>query len=162
MFKNLLRSKSPRNLLFLFEILSLSLLFIYQKGDINENTLMTGIGLVLVIYLSNFLLNKISFGDNYIFLIVTMLISIGIVMIYRIDPKLGVKQLIWVSIGIALFFLSYLIMKHIKHWGEWIYLYIGTSYILFLMTFVFGSRRGGAINWISIGGFTLQIGRAHV
>lgn len=158
MFKNLLRSKSPRNLLFLFEILSLSLLFIYQKGDINENTLMTGIGLVLVIYLSNFLLNKISFGDNYIFLIVTMLISIGIVMIYRIDPKLGVKQLIWVSIGIALFFLSYLIMKHIKHWGEWIYLYIGTSYILFLMTFVFGSRRGGAINWISIGGFTLQPG----
>ncbi len=158
MFKNLNKGKSPRNLLFLFEILSLSLLFIYQGGDINEYTLMTGIGLVLIIYLSNFLLNKISFGDNYIFLIVTMLISIGIVMIYRIDPKLGVKQLVWISIGIALFFLSYLIMKHIKSWVEWIYLYVGGSYVLFLMTFVFGARKGGAINWISIGGFTLQPG----
>lgn len=156
--KNLIKNKTPRNLLFIFEILSLSLLFVYQGIEIDKYTIITGIGLVLVIYISNYILNKLSFGDNYIFLIVTMLISIGVVMIYRIDPELGVKQLIWISIGIAIFFLSYLIMRYIKLWDKLIYLYIAITYIGFLLTFVFGMRRGGAMNWIQIGNFTVQPG----
>lgn len=158
MIKNLIKNKTPRNLLFIFEILSLSLLFVYQGIEIDKYTIITGIGLVLVIYISNYILNKLSFGDNYIFLIVTMLISIGVVMIYRIDPELGVKQLIWISIGIAIFFLSYLIMRYIKLWDKLIYLYIAITYIGFLLTFVFGMRRGGAMNWIQIGNFTVQPG----
>ncbi len=158
MIKNLIKIKdnSPRNLLFIFEILSLSLLFIYQGREIDEYTLMTGIGLVLIIYISNYILNKLSLGDNYIFLIVTMLISIGVVMIYRIDEELGVKQLIWVSIGIAIFFISYLIMRYIRRWDKWMYLYIAGIYIGFVFTFILGTRKGGAINWIKIGSFTVQ------
>lgn len=158
MIKSLLKDKSPRNLLFIFEILSLSLLFMYQGKEIDDYTLMTGIGLVLIIYLSNYILNKISVGDSYIFLIVTMLISIGVVMIYRIDAELGVKQLVWISIGVAVFFASYLIMRYVRIWEKWIYVYIGSSYILFFLTFIFGMRKGGAINWISIGNFTIQPG----
>lgn len=158
MIKKLIKNKTPRNLLFVFEILSLSLLFIYQGADIDEYTLMTGIGLVLIIYISNYILNKLSIGDNYIFLIVTMLISIGVVMIYRIDPQLGVKQLVWISTGIAVFFSTYLIMRYIRTWGKWIYLYIALTYIGFFVTFIFGMRKGGAINWIEFGGFTVQPG----
>ncbi|HZK33292.1 MAG TPA: FtsW/RodA/SpoVE family cell cycle protein [Tissierellaceae bacterium] len=150
MLRKFFKKKSPRNLLLVFQILALSLLFINQRENIDEYTLMIGVGLVLIIYLSNYLLNKVSFGDNYIFLIVTMLVSIGIVMIYRIDEILGVKQLIWVSIGIILFFLTYFIMKHIKGWENGIYLYLIGSYGLFLITLVLGTRKGGAINWIEI------------
>lgn len=158
MIKNIFRIKnnSPRNLLFIFEILSLSLLFVYQGPDIDRYTIITGLGLVLTIYISNFILSKLSGGDNYIFLIVTMLISIGVVMIYRIDPELGVKQLIWASIGIAIFFLSYLIMKYIRGWDRWVYFYIAATYLGFFATFIFGTRKGGAINWIEIGGITVQ------
>lgn len=156
MLKSLFSKKSPRNLLFIFEVLALSLLFVNQGKNIDEYTLMTGIGLVLIIYLSNYILNKVSFGDNYIFLIVTMLLSIGVVMIYRIDQELGVKQLIWISIGIILFFITYFIMKHIKDWENGAYLYLIASYGLFLLTFIIGTRKGGAINWINIKGITIQ------
>lgn len=156
MFKSDVRAKSPRNLLFLFEILALFLLFVYRGKDIDKVTLMTGIGLVLVIYISNFILGKVSSGDNYIFLIVTMLISIGIIMIYRIDAALGLKQLVWLSLGIVIFFMTYFIMKYIRGWKDWIYLYIGGSYTLFLLTFILGSRIKGSINWISIGSFRFQ------
>ena len=151
MFTKLVKSKSPRNLLFVFQVLALSLLFLNQEKSIDKYTLITGAGLVVIIYLSNYLLSKISFGDNYIFLIVTMLLSIGVVMIYRIDEKLGMKQLIWVSAGIILFFLTYFIMKHFKGWENRIYLYLIVSYGLFLTTFLLGTRKGGAINWIEIG-----------
>lgn len=156
MFISRIREKSPRNLLFIFEVLALFLLFVNQWQNINRLTLMTGIGLVLIIYLSNYILSKVSYGDNYIFLIVTMLISIGIIMIYRIDEELGIKQLTWISLGIFLFFLTYFIMKYIRAWKNWLYIYIMISYILFLITFIFGNRKGGAINWVNIKGIAFQ------
>ena len=156
MFKKGIRGTSPRNLLFLFEIMSLSLLFIYQWETIDKSTYITGVGLILIIYLSNFLLSKISKGDNYIFLIVTMLVSIGIIMIYRIDSTLGVKQLLWLSFGILIFYVTYFIMKFIKGWKNWMPLYVGLSYLLFILTFALGTRKYGAINWINIGGYSFQ------
>ena len=156
MLKKRLVPSSPRNLLFLFEILSLSLLFIYQWDSVDNSTYITGIGLVLIIYISNLLLGKISKGDNYIFLIVTMLISIGVIMIYRIDSALGVKQLLWLSIGIFIFYITYFFLRFIKGWSNWLYLYLAGAYFLFLITFVLGTRKFGAINWITIGGHSFQ------
>lgn len=156
MLKNEIRKKSPRNLLLIFEVLALFLLFVGQGENIDRGTLATAIGLVLIIYISNFILSKVSTGDNYIFLIVTMLISIGAIMIYRIDATLGYKQLIWISLGIILFYMTYFIMKYLKQLEDWSYIYLGLSYLLFLLTFILGSRRGGAINWIDIKGFTFQ------
>lgn len=147
---------SPRNLLFLFEVLSLFLLFINQWDLTDKNTYITGIGLILIIYISNFILLKISNGDNYILLIVTMLISIGVIMIYRIDSELGIKQLIWLSLGIVIFYLTYFVLKFIKGWQRWTPLYIFISYILFFLTFLLGKRTYGAINWIRIGEFGFQ------
>ena len=147
---------SPRNLLFLFEVLSLFLLFVYNWDFTDKNTYITGIGLILIIYISNYILLKISNGDNYIFLIVTMLLSIGVIMIYRIDSELGIKQLIWLSVGILIFYLTYFILKLIKGWQRWALLYIGLSYMLFFSTFLLGKRTYGAINWIRIGGYSFQ------
>lgn len=156
MFKNKITINSPRNLLLLFEILAIFLLFIFNKYSFDKYTLATGIGLISIIYISNFILQKVSSGDNYIFLIVTMLISIGTIMIYRIEPASGARQLLWISLGILIFFITYFILKYIKKWKNWIYLYIALAYGLFALTFILGTRKYGAINWISIGGISFQ------
>lgn len=149
-------SNTPRNLLFLFEILSLMLIFLYQWESMDKNTYITGFGLVLVVYISNLVLMKLSDGDHYIFLIATMLISIGAIMIYRIDSHLGLKQLIWIVFGIVVFILTYLIFKYIKGWAKGIYLYLGGAYFLFAITFLLGERIYGAINWIIVAGYSFQ------
>lgn len=156
MFKRKITGNSPRNLLLLFELLAIFLMFVFNKYDIDKYTLMTGAGLISIIYISNFILQKVTSGDNYIFLIVTMLISIGTIMIYRIEPASGARQLLWISLGIVVFFITYFILKYITKWDKWIYLYIILSYGLFAITFIFGKRRYGAINWISIGGLSFQ------
>jgi len=132
MFKKRINYKVPRNLLVLFELLALFLIFAHDKDNFNRNTLILGMALISIIYISSFILLRISTGDNYIFLIVTMLISIGIIMIYRIDPELGMKQIIWTGIGILLFFISYFIIKSIKGWKNWTLLYGGASIAYFL------------------------------
>ncbi len=149
--------RMPRNLLVLFELMALLLLFIYDKENIDKFTLISVISLIFIIYISNFVLLRISTGgDNYIFLIVTMLISIGVVMIYRIDSTLGMKQVIWIGMGILVFFITYLLIKRIKGWENWAKLYAIISIGLFIATLILGTKRKGSINWIQIGRFSFQ------
>lgn len=146
----------PRNLLFLFELLAIVLLFVYDRENLDRFTIISGLSLILMIYISNFLLLRISTGDNYIFLITTMLLSIGVIMIYRINPALGMKQVIWIGIGILLFFISYFIVKNIKGWRDWTNIYFIASLGLFVGTLVFGTTKKGSTNWLSIGRFSFQ------
>lgn len=148
--------KLPRNLLVLFELMALFLLFVYDRDGLDKITIISGITLIFIIYISNFLLLRISTGDNYIFLIVTMLLSIGVIMIYRIDPKLGMKQVIWIGIGIITFFLTYFIVKSIKGWRNWTNLYLISSIVLFITTLLLGTTKKGSTNWIGIGRFSFQ------
>ncbi|NLC03105.1 MAG: FtsW/RodA/SpoVE family cell cycle protein [Tissierellia bacterium] len=156
MFKKKITSNSPRNLLLLFELLAILLIFLYNRSNIDKYTIITAAGLILVIYISNYILQKVSSGDNYIFLIVTMLLSIGTIMIYRIEPILGAKQLLWISLGILVFFITYFTLKYINKWDKLIYLYVFLSYGLFALTFLLGKRKYGAINWVSLGGISFQ------
>lgn len=148
--------KLPRNLLVLFELMALLLLFIYDKDNLDKLTIIYGITLIFIVYISNFILLRISTGDSYIFLIVTMLISIGVIMIYRIDPLLGIKQVLWIGMGIIIFFITYFLFKKIDGWEEWIWLYGISSIVLFIMTLLLGTRTKGSINWITIGRFGFQ------
>ena len=105
MFSKGINYKVPRNLLFIFEMIALFLMFMYYKNSLDRSTIIYGLSLIFIVYISNFLLLKITTGDNYIFLIVTMLSSIGIIMIYRINPQQGFKQIVWIGLGIVLFLL---------------------------------------------------------
>lgn len=156
MFSKGINYRIPRNLLFIFEMLALLLMFVYYRNSLDKSTIIYGLSLIFIVYISNFILLKITTGDNYIFLIVTMLASIGIIMIYRINPQQGFKQIIWITLGIVLFFATYFIVKKIKGWENWFIYYWSSSVFLFVMTLLLGSRFKGAINWISIGGISFQ------
>lgn len=68
------RLRRPRDLLLLFELLAFVLLFFYNNNHIDIYITILFVGLILIIYISNFLLGRISKGDNYIFMIVSMLL----------------------------------------------------------------------------------------
>ena len=152
-----IKENAPRRLLFIFELLAIVLLLIYQAKIPDTKTLVNAMALLLIVYLANFILIKVSSGDNYIFLIATMLVSIGAIMIYRIDPILGTKQLIWIALGILSFYITYFLLKYIRIWDKLSYFYIAIVYILFIMTLLLGERTLGAINWIEIKSIGIKI-----
>ncbi|MBS4534325.1 FtsW/RodA/SpoVE family cell cycle protein [Clostridium sp. D2Q-14] len=147
--------KRPQNFLFFLNLLSLSLVILYNKS-FDRLSVGVVVGLTLTIYISNLLLLKISSGDHYLLQIVSMMMSLGIIMIYRINPELGFTQVIWYVIGIMTFYLTYFIIKKITFWPKCMKLYIGASFLLFLLTLIFGSTIKGATNWIQIRGHTFQ------
>jgi len=156
MLGNNVNYRIPRNLLFIFELMTLALMFLYYKDTLNRITVIYSLTLILLVYISNFLLLRITSGDNYIFLIVTMLVSIGVIMIYRINPELGMKQILWIGFGIILFFVTYILFKRIRGWENWFLVYAIGSVILFILTLLLGRSIKGAVNWINIGGFSIQ------
>ncbi len=154
--KNLVDGRLPRRLLLLFELMSMSLILLYRRDSLDIKTVALAIGLLVVVYGANYILSRLSDGDLYIFLIVSMLMSIGIIMIFRISSDLGLKQLLWLVIGIGAFFGSYFMITKLSFWESLFPVYIAAAYSFFAMTLILGDRKHGAINWISIGGISFQ------
>ena len=136
-----------------------SILFglLYFMGQPRDPVIL-GVGavLTLLIIVAYIVLLKGNMGDTYLFLIISLLSSLGIVMTYRLDPSRGYKQVIWYGVGIILYFTAYIIFRWVKDWDKYLYLYIAFAFLLFIMTFALGTSIKGAINWIKIGSFTFQ------
>lgn len=147
--------KKPQILIFIIDLLAL-LLLCFHDGNIDRYVLFFGSLLTLIIFVSNFILLKVSSGDHYIFLIISMLVSMGVIMIYRISPEHGFLQIMWFGIGILTFFAFYLMIKNIKGWRHWAIGYAVLSFALFLLTLIFGVKVKGATNWIRVFGIGFQ------
>ncbi|NLY43754.1 MAG: FtsW/RodA/SpoVE family cell cycle protein [Clostridiaceae bacterium] len=145
----------PIRMILLINIIAFTLLYLY-KESYDYHTILFGLGVIGLINTAYFLLKWGSCGDEYLFLIVAMLVSIGIIMIYRLDKSLGIKQITWFVIGIVLFFLSYFVYQKFNFWDRLIYVYMGCSFILFLLTLLLGKNIQGATNWIVVKGQSIQ------
>lgn len=148
---------SVKLLTFMFQLLSMGLVLLNTRQSLTLNTLIfTGL-LIGLTYLSNVLVMRFTKGDNYLIIIANMLFSIGIVMIYRINPALGERQLLLYGIGIAVFFLSYYFLRYTgRFWEDKTFLFLGLSIMMLAVTLVFGRTVGGATNWIRVAGFQFQ------
>ncbi len=157
MLERIFKTRRPRDLLLIFEILSVLLLFFFNNTHIDKYIAILFFGLILIIYISNFILGRVSSGDNYIFLIVSMLLTIGIITTYRTNPNLGILQLVWALLGITMFYITYFAMRAFRRLEKYGVFYFAISILLFLATAIFGTDQGmGAKNWIQISNFSMQ------
>lgn len=155
------RLRRPRDLLLLFELLAFILLFFYNNNHIDIYITILFVGLILIIYISNFLLGRISKGDNYIFMIVSMILSLGLITIYRISPHLGFLQLVWILLGLLSFYVCYFALRAFRKLEDYSRLYAIGIFILLVSTLIFAvvfktGRQYGSYNWIRIGSFSVQ------
>ena len=150
MLKKTTKITRPRNLLLIFDLLAIGMLIFYDKTEVDKTIGLMTAGLIVLLYLSNFLLEKISSGDNYIFMIVSMLLSIGVIMNYSINQSYGLRHLLWALLGIAGFYITYFTLKFVNIWEKGLNFYVILSVLLFVATLIFGDDRLGARNWIKI------------
>jgi len=97
-------------------------------------------------------------GDKYLFIIASLLVSIGIAMICRLDYSFGAKQVIWFAIGITSYVLTFLFFKHFNSWHNMQWIYFWFAIVLLIITQIFGKTLGGSKNWIVISDlFSMQL-----
>ena len=149
--------RNPATYLLWFQILAISLVLVSNEEGYNNKNIFIFASLVLTVFFANKIVTKITDGDNYLLLIVSMLFSIGVIMIYRLNPKEGIRQTIWFIVGIILFFIVYFILKSFKGWENLTILYLAGCLLMFVITLLFGVEIYGAKNWIRIFGFSFQL-----
>lgn len=147
--------RSPVNMVVAVDAIAFSLLYIY-KIPFDSYLLLVGGLLIAFIYAINLILVKADMGDIYLFSIVAMLTSLGVIMLYRLDSYYGFKQIVWFGVGSLLFFIAYFVYRKLNIWEKLIYVYPVVSFALFLLTLTIGTTIKGANNWIQIGGHTFQ------
>ncbi len=144
----------PAYLLIIMNVLGFLLL--YMANNYQINILYVGAGLMGIFIAVYSVLVLCRMGDKYMVLIATMLITIGVIMLCRIDIVMGARQILWVGLGMAVFFLAYVIYYHIKFWDRLWFLYAAAGIALFVTTLVIGKEVNGSKNWIDIGPISFQ------
>lgn len=145
----------PILMIIMMNILGFSLLYMFRQGkDVNLLYCMAAMcALCIAVYA---VMSVSELGDVYLYLMVAMLVSVGMIMLFRLDPSYGYSQIKWFAAGTAVFFASYFVYRSFSGWSKFTYLYMGAAVFLYLATLLFGEEIKGAKNWISIGGATVQ------
>lgn len=146
MMRNL-RKLSPFLLVMLANLLGFGILLLSDKGPdwTGLTYALALLGLVLVSYL---LIVFLKMGDGYLFLIVSMLLSVGILMLFRLDETQAIRQITWFYVGMLGFYLVYFVFRRCACWHRLFPLYFILAFVLFVMTLLFGTYSGGAKNWL--------------
>lgn len=148
--------KRVLKLIYLLGMLLFTNLAILKK-PIDTKALLLGFGLCLVIGISHFVLRRFKpDGDKFLFIFSSILAVVGISLLYRIDPKLAKKQLIWAVLGIASYIIIVIALPNIKKFSKYKIVYMIATLILMPMALVLGTELNGAKNWVYIGSFSFQ------
>lgn len=143
--------KRPALLLILMNIFGFGLLFV--ANDYNKNILYIGLGILGFFILTYTIIILCRMGDKFIVPMACMLITMGVILLCRINIDYGIKQIMWVAIGCVTFFLAYAVYYNFKYWHRLWFLYAIGATALFLATLIFGKTVNGSKNWLQFGSF---------
>ncbi len=141
--------------LLLLNVIGFALLFLFKIPH-DTTILYAGIIICSVNIGVYCLMYFLDLGDAYLFLMVSILVSIGSIMLMRLDTEYGFSQVIWFCVGIIVFFGAYMALRLFRFWDKLSLFYMAVSIGLFVLTLVFGSTEKGARNWIRIGSRSIQ------
>lgn len=126
-------------------------------GKLDVFTLILGIIILLLVFYSNFIIRRFyPDGDKYILLFCNMLSIIGIVMLYRLDRLIAIKQVIWFTFGIGAFIIFVVLISELRDFSKYKYTYLIFTLIFMSLGTFLGTELSGAKNWIIIYKFSFQ------
>ena len=143
-----------RIIIFLFIISCFSILFYSNKQYKNIDFFFL---VITFITIGNFISCKIYKNSSHLLWNgIFFLLSIGIVMLYRLNPELAKRQFVWFVLGYGICLCIPILLNILPKLDifQYFYLFVGLS--LLLATLLLGKENGGAKNWLTIKGFTFQ------
>jgi cell division protein FtsW (lipid II flippase) len=136
--------------------------YIARKSVVSTASL-TYAGLFFALYLLAHLVVRytVPFADPYLLPIVALLTALGLTEIYRLRPSDAFRQAGWIVVGVVLFTLALLLLRHdYRRLESYKYLFgLGAITLLALPVLpLIGLTVNGARLWVHVGGLRFQPG----
>lgn len=144
----------PAYLLVIMNVLGFLLL--YMANDYKINVLYVGLGMLGMFILIYSILVLCRMGDKFLVLLASMLMTVGVLMLCRLDIVMGARQIVWIGLGGIVFFAAYCIYYNIRFWHRMWFFYATLGVALFVITLIFGKTVNGSRNWIDLGVIAFQ------
>lgn len=151
--------KDERKLLAITYILCIALFgkLTILDTPLDKKAAIIGIALCFVIGFSHFVIRHFyPDGDKFLLIFACLLCIIGIAMIYRIDAKEGISQVVWFIAGILIYMFTVVLLPDMKKLSKYKYVYMALTIVFMAMASIFGRKIYGARNWVYIGGYGFQ------
>ncbi|MDR1620409.1 MAG: FtsW/RodA/SpoVE family cell cycle protein [Clostridiales bacterium] len=143
-------------LIILFELTAFALLaFRESTPDVNA-FILGGILVVLLLFQYLTLTSIFRHLDRYILIIANLLVAIGLIVQYRIDPEIAFRQVTWFAVGMVAMYVCILLMRRPNFFRKLTLVIMIACAGVMMALFVLGSEKYGATNWIIIGDNSLQ------
>lgn len=127
------------------------------KQPFDKGAMIMAVVTCLLIGYSYFVIRKFfSDGDKYIFIFSSILAVIGMMMLYRMNMEVSIKQIIWFAVGVTGFILIVVLMPDTVSFSKYKYIYLVLTLIFMGMGTFHGIEINGSKNWVSIAGFQFQ------
>lgn len=94
--------------------------------------------------------------DRFCLIVAQFLWSLGLVVIYRMDPELAIKQFLILMGSAFVMVATMLVIRKSVDFGRLNWLFMALTFLLLGSTLVLGESIGGARNWIDLGFITIQ------
>ncbi len=105
---------------------------------------------------STFIYHLKGNGDSFLFSLFGVLASLGLIFLYRIEPSFGLRQSIWVLLGLATIWSLHIFLRNYKRLTDYKYLFMAFGIIFLFLTILLGTETGGARSWLGLGSFCFQ------
>lgn len=154
-----IKRRSTAALLFLQVLFILSAfgLLTFKGGVLDWQAAASGLILCLFnLFQYNILKSCFKHLDRFCLIVAQFLWSLGLVVIYRINPALAIKQFLILMASTLVMVCVMLIIRKSVDFGRLNWLFMVLTFLLLASTLVLGRSIGGAKNWIKLGFFTLQ------
>ena len=159
-----LRNRELLNLIAVGLLTAIGFASVYiARSSLVDSTSLTYAGIFFALYLAAHLVARFAVpeADPVLLPLAALLSAIGLTMIYRLNPDDAFRQALWIVIGVALFALTLLALRHdYRRLESYKYLFGITAVVLMLLPAVpgIGQTINGARLWVRIGSFQFQPG----
>ncbi len=135
----------------MFALLSLS------SGSFDYTVLLFGLASCVLVGYGHFIIRHFfPEGDKFLIIIAAFLVQFGLIMLYRLTPSLAWKQLVWFAVSMGAYIIIVMFLPNVSRFGRFKYIYIIIAILMLAATLLLGTEKKGSINWIIIGGFSMQ------
>ena len=95
-------------------------------------------------------------ADPYLLPVTALLSTLGLLLLYRIDPALALKQTIWLIVGLVAFLLVLVVVRDLRPLARHKYWLGITGVLLLVVTAGIGQEINGSRLWLSVGPIHFQ------
>jgi cell division protein FtsW (lipid II flippase) len=152
------RASAVRLLVLLVMLIMLAFILLSLRNEkFDIFAILMGLGVSALFILEYSILTRLFKNmDRYLLILANTLAGIGMIVQYRLSMDVALRQLAWLAIGILVLAGIMALMRTTRIWDRLVWVLMGVSVLLLGSSLVFGREIGGALNWLSVGGFSFQ------